>query len=71
MPTRGRPKGSGRSNGNKDGGKDGKEGPVKAAGKSGVLLRAVEYIKWLEEGRAALRDEVMRVEAAAGLLVNA
>lgn len=70
MPTRGRPKGSGRSN-NKDGGKDGKDGPVKAAGKSGVLLRAVEYIKWLEEGRDALREEVMRVEGAAALAVNA
>lgn len=54
MPQRGRPKGSGsRGKGQK--------------GKSGVLFRAVEYIKWLEEGRDALRDEVLRVEATAGI----
>jgi hypothetical protein len=55
MPTRGRPKGSG-SNG---------KGQTK--GKSGVLFRAVEYCRWLEEGRDALRNEVLRVEAAAGI----
>lgn len=55
MPTRGRPKGSG-SRGN---------GQTK--GKSGVLFRAVEYCKWLEEGRNALLQEVLRVEQAAGV----
>ncbi|KAL0951751.1 hypothetical protein HGRIS_008423 [Hohenbuehelia grisea] len=53
MPTRGRPKGSG------------SRGKGKSKGKSGVLFRAVEYCQWLEEGRDALRDEVLRVEAAA------
>ena len=53
LPSRGRPKGSGtRSNG-------------QTKGKSGVLFRAVEYCKWLEEGRDALRGEVLRLEAAA------
>ena len=60
MPTRGRPKGSGA--------KGGKGRP--GAGKSGVLLRAVEYCKWLEEGRDALLEEVKRVEAAAGMRVD-
>jgi hypothetical protein len=55
MPTRGRPKGSGGS------------GKGKTKGKSGVLFRAVEYVKWLEEGREALLDEVLRAEAAAGI----
>ena len=59
MPTRGRPKGSGAR---------GKGRP--GAGKSGVLLRSVEYIRWLEEGLGALRTEVLRVEAAAGMLVD-
>jgi hypothetical protein len=27
----------------------------------------VEYVKWLEEGRDALLDEVLRTEAAAGI----
>ncbi|KAG9314179.1 hypothetical protein JVU11DRAFT_4965 [Chiua virens] len=55
LPTRGRPKGSGtKSNG-------------QTKGKSGVLFRAVEYCKWLEEGRDALREEVLRLEAAAGI----
>ena len=54
MPTRGRPKGSGgRGRGTK--------------GKSGILFRAREYIYWLEEGRDALMDEVVRLEAAAGI----
>ena len=56
MPTRGRPKGSGAR---------GKGRP--GAGKSGVLLRAVEYVKWLEEGRDALLEEVERLEAVAGI----
>ncbi|KAJ7157112.1 hypothetical protein C8R46DRAFT_1195921 [Mycena filopes] len=56
MPQRGRPKGSGSR-----GGKGGQKG------KSGVLFRAVEYIRWLEEGRDALREEVGRVEAVAGI----
>ncbi|KAF5385218.1 hypothetical protein D9615_001111 [Tricholomella constricta] len=55
MPTRGRPKGSGL------------RGKGQTKGKSGVLFRAVEYCRWLEEGRDALRQEVMRVEAAAGI----
>ena len=56
MPTRGRPKGSGAR---------GKGAQTK--GKSGVLFRAVEYVKWLEEGRDALVREVQRAEAAAGI----
>lgn len=59
MPTRGRPKGSGTK---------GKSRP--GAGKSGVLLRAVEYCRWLEEGRDALLTEVQRLEAAAGIRVD-
>nr|GAT58630.1 predicted protein [Mycena chlorophos] len=55
MPQRGRPKGSG-GRGNANG---------KSKGKSGVLFRAVEYIKWLEEGSNAMRREVNRVEGAA------
>ena len=55
MPTRGRPKGSG------------SRGKGKTKGKSGVLFRAVEYVKWLEEGRDALLEEVLRAEAAAGI----
>ncbi|KAG6851392.1 hypothetical protein H0H93_005790 [Arthromyces matolae] len=56
MPTRGRPKGSGL------------RGKGQTKGKSGVLFRAVEYCRWLEDGRDALRAEVLRVEAAAGML---
>ncbi|KZP28982.1 hypothetical protein FIBSPDRAFT_852241 [Athelia psychrophila] len=56
MPTRGRPKGSGSR---------GKGAQTK--GKSGVLFRAVEYVKWLEEGRDALLQEVLRTEGAAGI----
>lgn len=59
MPTRGRPKGSGSR---------GKGAQTK--GKSGVLFRAVEYVKWLEEGRDALLQEVLRTEAAAGIRRN-
>ncbi|KAJ6541840.1 hypothetical protein B0H19DRAFT_1174876 [Mycena capillaripes] len=55
MPQRGRPKGSG------------SRGKGQSKGKSGVLFRAVEYIHWLEEGRDAMRAEVLRVEAAAGI----
>ncbi|KAF8167507.1 hypothetical protein B0H34DRAFT_682089 [Crassisporium funariophilum] len=55
MPTRGRPKGSG------------SRGKGLSKGKSGVLFRAVEYCRWLEEGRDSLREEVVRVEAAAGI----
>ncbi|KAG7452152.1 uncharacterized protein BT62DRAFT_285108 [Guyanagaster necrorhizus] len=55
MPSRGRPKGSGANGG------------AKGKGKSGVLLRAVDYVRWLEQGRDALKDEVARVEAAAGI----
>ena len=67
MPTRGRPKGSGTKAGAN--GANGKAGGRPGAGKSGVLLRAVEYIRWLEEGRDALLEEVRRVETAAGLQV--
>ncbi|KAF5323420.1 hypothetical protein D9611_005547 [Ephemerocybe angulata] len=55
MPTRGRPKGSG------------SRGKGQSKGKSGVLFRAVEYCKWLEEDRDALKEEVLRVETAAGV----
>ena len=52
MPTRSRPKGSStRAKG-------------QTRGKSGVLFRAVEYCRWLEQGRDALRHEVVRLEAA-------
>ncbi|KAJ4485683.1 putative HLH transcription factor [Lentinula aciculospora] len=64
MPTRGRPKGSG-SRG-KSGKKDGNDADG-AKGKSGVLFRAVEYCRWLEEGGEALRKEVARVETAVDL----
>ncbi|EKM61407.1 uncharacterized protein PHACADRAFT_247972 [Phanerochaete carnosa HHB-10118-sp] len=60
MPTRGRPKGSGTRAGRGRG-----AGGFK--GKSGILFRAVEYIHWLEEGREALFEEVLKVEAAAGI----
>ena len=53
MPTRGRPKGSG------------SRGKGQSKGKSGVLFRAVEYCRWLEEGRDRLLEEVTRVEKAA------
>lgn len=56
MPTRGRPKGS-----------SSRGGKSSSKGKSGVLFRAVEYVKFLEEGRDALRDEVVRLEGAAGI----
>ncbi|KAF5312974.1 hypothetical protein D9619_002774 [Psilocybe cf. subviscida] len=55
MPTRGRPKGSG------------SRGKGQSKGKSGVLFRAVEYCRWLEDGRNSLQQEVLRVEAAAGI----
>lgn len=55
MPTRGRPKGSG------------SRGKGQTKGKSGVLFRAVEYVRWLEDGRDALLEEVLRTEAAAGI----
>jgi Helix-loop-helix DNA-binding domain len=55
MPTRGRPKGSGaKSRG-------------QTRGKSGILFRAVEFTKWLEEGNEALRREVEKMEAAGGV----
>ncbi|KAF7791593.1 hypothetical protein EIP86_002610 [Pleurotus ostreatoroseus] len=60
MPTRGRPKGSGARNGRGRG-----NGAFK--GKSGILFRAVEYIQWLEESRDALREEVEKLESAAGI----
>ncbi|KAI6153783.1 hypothetical protein BKA82DRAFT_4093931 [Pisolithus tinctorius] len=56
LPSRGRPKGSGTNC----------KGHTK--GKSGVLFRAVEYCRWLEEGRDALREEVLCLEAAAGII---
>lgn len=60
MPTRGRPKGSGSRAAGR-----GRGGGFK--GKSGILFRAVEYIHWLEEGRGALLDEVIKAETAAGM----
>lgn len=63
MPTRGRPKGSGSRNGGRGNGK----GAVAFKGKSGILFRAVEYVRWLEEGKDALLTEVLKVEAAAGI----
>jgi len=66
MPTRGRPKGSGsRGGANGKGSKGGENTPSK--GKSGVLFRAVEYVRWLQECRDALEREVIRVESAAGI----
>lgn len=56
MPTRGRPKGSG------------SRGKGRSKGKSGVLFRAVEYTRWLEEGKDALKEEVLKVETAAGII---
>lgn len=55
MPTRGRPKGSGN------------RGKGRCQGKSGILFRAVEYCRWMEENVDALEREVLRVEAAAGV----
>lgn len=53
---KGKGKGSGRGRGRK--------GEVGAgASKSVVLERAVEYVRWLERGNTALREEVERVEA--------
>ncbi|KAF8514359.1 hypothetical protein BU17DRAFT_52678 [Hysterangium stoloniferum] len=56
IPTRGRPKGSGIRG----------RAACSAKGKSGVLFRAVEYCRWLEEGCESLRKEVERLEIAAG-----
>ena len=61
MPTRGRPKGSGVRGNGRSGGRGGFKG------KSGILFRAVEYIHWLEEGREALLEEVLKAETAAGI----
>jgi len=63
MPTRGRPKGSGSRNS----GRGNSKGGTAFKGKSGILFRAVEYVRWLEEGRDALLAEVLKVEAAAGI----
>ena len=55
MPTRGRPKGSGnRAKG-------------KCQGKSGILFRAVDYCRFMEENIQALREEVAKLEAAAAV----
>lgn len=61
IPRRGRPKGSGRTvNGKKTG-----------KGKSGVLFRAVEYIRFMEEGCEALERECERLERLAlGVATN-
>ncbi|KIJ95150.1 hypothetical protein K443DRAFT_683257 [Laccaria amethystina LaAM-08-1] len=50
MPTYGRPKVRGKG---------------QSKGKSGVSFRTVEYCRWLEEGRDALHDEVLRLETTA------
>lgn len=42
----------------------GARGRTRGKGKSGVLFRAVEYVKWLEEGVEDLTAEVMKLEAA-------
>lgn len=55
MPTRGRPKGSGN------------RGKGRCQGKSGILFRAVEYCRWMEENVDALEQEVLRAEAVAGI----
>lgn len=55
MPTRGRPKGSGN------------RGKGRCQGKSGILFRAVEYCRWMEENVDSLEQEVLRAEAAAGI----
>jgi len=52
MPTRGRPKGSGN------------RGKGKCQGKSGILFRAVDYCRFMEENIQALGDEVAKLEAA-------
>ena len=54
VPRRGRPKGSGRA-ANGSGKKEGK-------GKSGVLFRAVEYVRFLEEDVRGLEEEIRRLE---------
>ena len=54
IPRRGRPKGSGRA-ANGSGKKEGK-------GKSGVLFRAVEYVRFLEENVRGLEEEIRRLE---------
>lgn len=56
MPSRGRPKGSGNRN------------KGRTQGKSGVLFRSVEYIKFMEEGRDALLEEVLKLERMAGII---
>ena len=52
IPRRGRPKGSGRSGSGKKSGK----------GKSGVLFRAVEYIRFMEQACESLERECERLE---------
>lgn len=52
IPRRGRPKGSGRTSTGKKTGK----------GKSGVLFRAVEYIRFMEQACEALERECQRLE---------
>ncbi|KAF9512767.1 hypothetical protein BS47DRAFT_1297213 [Hydnum rufescens UP504] len=42
----------------------GTRGRTRGKGKSGVLFRAVEYVKWLEESVEDLMAEVERFEAA-------
>ena len=54
VPRRGRPKGSGRA-ANASGKKEGK-------GKSGVLFRAVEYVRFLEENVRGLEEELRLLE---------
>lgn len=54
IPRRGRPKGSGRTGTGKKSGK----------GKSGVLFRAVEYIRFMEQACDALERECQRLESA-------
>ena len=53
LPSRGRPKGGG----------------TNSEGKSGVLFRAIEYCRWPEEGGDTLKEEVLRLEAAAARII--
>ena len=63
IPRRGRPKGSGRA-ANGSGKKEGK-------GKSGVLFRAVEYVRFLEEDVRGLEEEIRRLEELGACIVAA
>lgn len=48
----------------------GARGRTRGKGKSGVLFKAVEYIRWLQESVEDLTAEVVKLEAATGSLVS-